>query len=273
MPSSHLPPVIAALSARLSQIGFERTRRALAALALSVFISIYLLVSLNAPEGFARVFVALSFCYGVAFFAVVAEYFWGRWFATGLAWSGVMIAIAGVVAVGWLPQLVIFGVLHLFVIVALMGEKMAARYDLQAAWRERYKMDDFGVARLQKTITRSAASLPSLIIWALAPKEEGMAFAALALAVTGVWGLTRLRSWGVLSLGAAGVLVAAGGDVGRFLCSPLCGTFLPRQGVAGLTPGASLFFAAFSPTLAFVLLAAAVIPFAGAIARYLRRPA
>ena len=40
----------------------------LAALALSVFISIYLLVSLNAPEGFARVFVALSFCYGVAFF-------------------------------------------------------------------------------------------------------------------------------------------------------------------------------------------------------------
>jgi len=53
---------------------------------------------------------------------------------------------------------------------------------------------------LQKTITRSAASLPSLIIWALAPKEEGMAFAALALAVTGVWGLIRLRSWGVLSL-------------------------------------------------------------------------
>ena len=146
-----LPPVLAALSARLSQIGFERTRRALAALALSVFISLYLLVSLNAPEGFARVFVALAFCYGVAFFAVVAEWFWGRWFATGLAWSGVMIAIAGVVAVGWLPQLVIFGVLHLFVVVALMGEKMAARYDLQAAWRERYKMDDFGVARLQKT--------------------------------------------------------------------------------------------------------------------------
>jgi hypothetical protein len=274
MPSqSHLPPVLAALSARLSQIGFERTRRALAALALSVFISIYLLVSLNAPEGFARVFVALSFCYGVAFFAVVAEWFWGRWFATGLAWSGVMIAIAGVVAVGWLPQLVIFGLLHLFVIVALMGEKMAARYDMQAAWRERYKMDDFGVARLQKTITRSAASLPSLIIWALAPKEEGMAFAALALAVTGVWGLIRLRSWGVLSLGAAGVLVAAGGHLGRFACSWPCGGLGLREGVAGMTPDASLFLMTFSPTLAFVLLAAAVIPFAGAIARFLRRAA
>ena len=120
-----------------------------------------------------------------------------------------MIAIAGVVAIGWLPQLVIFGVLHLFVIVALMGEKMAARYDLQAAWRERYKMDDFGVARLQKTITRSAASLPSLIIWALAPKEEGMALAvggiaALALAALGMRGLVRMRSWGVLALARRG---------------------------------------------------------------------
>ena len=118
-----MPPGIAALSARLSQIGFERTRRALAALSLSVFISIYLLVSLNAPEGFARVFVALALCYGVAFFAVVAEWFWGRWFATGLAWSGVMIAVAGLVAVGWMPQLVIFGVLHLFVIVAADGRE------------------------------------------------------------------------------------------------------------------------------------------------------
>jgi hypothetical protein len=263
---TQLPPVLAALSARLSQIGFERTRRALAALALSVFISLYLLVSLNAPEGFARVFVALSFCYGVAFFAVVAEWFWGRWFATGLAWSGVMIAIAGVVAVGWLPQLVIFGVLHLFVIVALMGEKMAARYDLQAGWRERYKMDDFGVARLQKTITRSAASLPSLIIWALAPKEEGMAFAvggiaALALAVLGMRGLVRLRSWGVVALAGAGVVVASLSDVTRFAfaSAPDCAcrmfSYVPSAGAA----------------LALVCLAAAVLPFARPVVRYLRR--
>ncbi len=100
-----------------------------------------------------------------------------------------------------------------------------------------------------------------------------MAFAALALAVTGVWGLIRLRSWGVLSLGAAGVLVAAGGQLGRFVCSPLCGGFGLRQGIAGMPHDASLFVVTFSPTLAFVLLAAAVIPFAGAIVRYLRRPA
>ena len=93
------------------------------------------------------------------------------------------------------------------------------------------------------------------------------------LAVTGVWGLIRLRSWGVLSLGAAGVLVAAGGHLGRFACSSRAAAFVPHQGIAGMTPDASLFFATFSPTLAFVLLAAAVIPFAGAIVRYLRRPA
>ena len=50
-------------------------------------------------------FVALALCYGVAFVGVVAEWFWGRWFATGLAWSGVMIAVAALVMLGWTPVL------------------------------------------------------------------------------------------------------------------------------------------------------------------------
>ena len=88
-----------------------------------------------------------------------------------------------------------------------MGKKMAARYDLQEAWRERYKMDEFGVARLQKTVTRAAASLPSVIIWALAPEGGGhgvpsAALAALVLAAAGLRGLVRMRSWGVLALAA-----------------------------------------------------------------------
>jgi hypothetical protein len=263
---SQLPAGLTALSARLSQIGFERTRRALAALALSVFVSIYLLVSLSAPEGFARVFVALALCYGVAFVGVVAEFFWARWFATGLAWSGVMIAIIALMQLGWTPQFGIFGGLHLLVIIALMGKKMAARYDLQEAWRARYKIDDFGVARLQKTVTRAAATLPSMIIWALAPKEEGLAalgaIAALALVAGGLHGLIRLRSWGVLALAGAGALVAGFGHVTAFT----------THGVAGPMPLTTTFAAA-GPILAFVLLAAAVLPFTGAIVRYLRRPA
>ena len=147
-----------------------------------------------------------------------------------------------------------------------MGEKMAARYDLQAAWRERYKMDDFGVARLQKTITRSAASLPSLIIWALAPKEEGMAFAiggiaALALVAVGMRGLVRLRSWGVVALAGAGVVIASLSDVTSFAfaSAPDCAcralAYVPSAGAA----------------LALVCLAAAVLPFVGPVVRYLRR--
>jgi len=274
--SLQVPPGLAALSARLSEIGFERTRRALAALALSLFFSMYLLLSLNAPDGFGRVFVALSLCYGVAFVAVVAEWFWGRWFASGLAWSGVMIAIAALVMIGWNPALAIFGGMHLLVVVSLMGKKMAARYDMQEAWRQKYKMDDFGVARLQKTVTRSAASLPSLILWALAPKEEGMAVAVLSLAalglgVVGLRALVHMRSWGVLALGAAGALVAAVGQLGLFGCGLPHVLRVPYEGVAGLSLGTSVFFLTSASTLAFVLLAAAVLPFAGSIVRYLRR--
>src|SRR5262245_4648901 len=164
---SQLPAGLVALSARLSQIGFERTRRALAALALGAFTTIFFLVSLNPdlPEGLWRVFAAWSACYGIAFVGVVAEFFWARWFATGLAWSGIMLAIAVLVQVGWIPQFAFFGGMHVLIVVALMGKKMAARYDLQEAWRARYKVDEFGVARLQKTVTRAAATLPSMIIW------------------------------------------------------------------------------------------------------------
>ena len=104
-----------------------------------------------------------------------------------------------------------------------------------------------------------------------------MAFAALALAVTGVWGLIRMRSWGVLSLGAAGALVAAGGHLGQVrACTLPCGGSRAScriRVIAGMTPRCEPLLRTFSPTLAFVLLAAAVIPFAGAIVRYLRRPA
>jgi len=268
-----LPPGVAALSARLNNIGFERTRRALAGLSLSLFFSLYLMMSLNAPEGFGRVFVALSFCYGVAFVAVVAEWFWGRWFASGLAWSGIMIAVAALVVVGWVPALAVFGVLHLLVVVALMGKKMAARYDLQEAWRARYKMDDFGVARLQKTVTRTAASLPSMIIWALAPKEEGLvamgALAATLLAVAGLRGVVRMRSWGVLAIASAGVLTAGVAGTWAVLDAGTCHL---RDVGAQVAPLSRVSCLAGAP-LAVILLAAAVLPFAGAIVRQLRRPA
>ncbi len=252
---------ISSLADRLGEIGFERTRRAVAALALSLFLSLYLIIALNAPEGWTGAFLALAGCYLVAFLAVAAEWFWGRWFASGLGWSGLMVAIASLVMVGWSPPLAIYGLLHALILVPLLGKKMAARYDLQEAWRQRYRMDDLGVARLRKTITRSAASLPSLILWALGPKTEAAflgSVVALALTAFGLRGVIRLRSWGILALGGAGVLVASLGhrDAIAGLLSDSFGT-LPKFG---------------GPAFAFLCLVAAVLPFGGPALRFLRRP-
>jgi hypothetical protein len=263
---SRLPPMLGSLRNRLSEFGFERTRRALAALGLSLFVSLYLLLALLGGDELARACIALSLCYGVAFIGVVAEWFWARWFATGLAWSGLMIAGASLVMLGWSPVLAVFGGVHGLIVLALMGKKMAVRYDLQEAWRERYKMDEFGVARLQKTVTRAAASLPSLIFWALGPREDGMTLiagiAAVLFAAAGLRGLVRLRTWGVMALGAAAAIVAAAGDVTKFAFTSTDGDFGAFPSLMQLT----------GSTLALVLLAAAVLPFSGAIARFLRRP-
>jgi hypothetical protein len=246
-----------ALRTRLNEFGFERTRRALAALSLSLFISLYLAISLNAPNGLGPVFAGLAFCYGVAFCGVVAEWFWGRWFATGLGWSGIMLGMVALLQLGWTPIFAIYLGLHGLIVLALMGGKMAARYDLQEAWRTRYQMDDLGVARLRKTVTRAAASLPSLIVWALGPREGGMAFgaavAALVLAGLGLRGVVRMRSWGILALGGAAVAapLAIFGQTG------------PSFTVTGAEP--------VLPLLVTVLLVAAVVPFVRPVARFLSR--
>jgi len=255
---------MSSLADRLGEIGFERTRRAVAALALSLFVSLYLLISLNAPPGWSAAFLALSTCYLVAFLAVAAEWFWGRWFAVGLGWSGLMVAIASLVMMGWATPLAIYGALHALIVLPLAGKKMAARYDLQEAWRQRYRMDDLGVARLRKTITRSAASLPSLILWALGPKTDAAflgSLAAIALTACGLRGLVRLRSWGIVSLGAAGALVLAFGHIGDFA----------RQSPGDFGRLSQLLELA-GPTTAFLFLAAAVLPFVGPAARFVRRP-
>jgi hypothetical protein len=254
---------------RLNEVGFERTRRAVAALALSVFVFLYLLVSFNPPEGFRAVFIGLTVCYGVAFLGVAAEWFWGRWFASGLGWSGVMVAIASFAMIGWTPALAIYGGLHLLVVVLLLGKKMADRYDMQEAWRQRYSMDEYGVARLRKTVTRAAASLPSVIFWALGPRnpDEGSlavvgGLAALALAVVGVRGLVRLRTWGVLALTGSLALVAATGHVTAFSDQ------LRYLHELGWLQRFSDFIGS---SLGALFLGAAVLPFALPVTRFLAR--
>jgi len=253
---------------RLNQIGFERSRRAVTALALSLFVFFYLLVALNPPApDWAPAFGALALCYGVAFMGVAAEWFWGRWFASGLGYSGLMVAAVSMVMLGWNPALAIYGGLHALVTVLLAGKKMADRYDLQAGWRERYGMDEFGVARLRKTVTRASASLPSVILWALGPKDPGEGMLALVaglavagLAVGGLRGVVRLRSWGLLAFSGAAALLL----IFKSSSTPLH--------ILGIRPGvASLMSSSIGATLAAALLALAVAPFAAPIARHLAR--
>src|SRR5262249_1209102 len=138
------------------------------------------------------------------------------------------------------------------IVVPLAGKSMAARYDLQEAWRKRYRMDDLGVARLRKTITRSAASLPSLILWALGPKDPGqgmlVAVAALALLGVGLGGVCGARTWGWLAVAGSAALAVFGGEV------------LGMRSFAGFA----------GPELAIAFLIAAVVPFTLPAVRFLR---
>jgi hypothetical protein len=153
---------------------------------------------------------------------------------------------------------------------------MAVRYDMQEAWRKRFAMDDLGVARLRKTVTRSAASLPSVILWALGPKDPGQSLALAGvgivtalLAVAGLRGVVRMRSWGLLALAASCVgLFAVGGSAGAvWISSAAAPSWLGGFGVMALAPYA----AGVCSLLPAILLAAALIPFARPVARFVSR--
>lgn len=269
------------LLSSLQEFGFAKTRRAVAALGLSFFVVLYSMLALNAPPGWGPAFLALSACYLVAFLGLAADWFWGRWFASGLGWSGFMVAIVSTVMLGWVWPLVIYGALHGLVVALLLGKKMSELYDLQPQWRERYEMDDLGVARLRKTVTRSAASLPSVILWALGPKEPGQGMTHLlltvglgVLAAGGLAGVLRMRTWGVLALGSAAVALLVHGGLHRNLpefsgALPLLGQPSTMGALGGL-PGLVALLALTSAVAGVGLLVSAA-PFAGPMLRSLSR--
>jgi hypothetical protein len=258
----------------LGSVGLVGERKALALLCLGFYTTLFFMIGLSArtelPEWVA-VFTAMTLMYAVAFFAVAAEWFWGRWFATGLGYWGLTMTIMAFITTRSLPTaLVIFGSMHGIISLCLGGEKMAALFDAKPAWRARWKLDDQGVIRVRKSVTRAASSLPALIMFALAPREGQMATAlglsAFALALIGFGGVLASRTFGVLALGAAGVattaLVIFGGE--------------PSQLYAFYSN--SVFFTGVSPTVtpelgvfAAVLLAAAAVPFVKPMAAYVLR--
>ncbi len=193
--------------------GFSGERKAFAILCLAFYMALYGLLSLlfylappDQPEVRAWVpaFLALSLTYGLSFFALAADGFWARWFAVGLGYSGLTVAMWGMVTARTIdPVLLFYGMTHGIVALFLQGQKLADHFEGQKSWRELLRVtDDHGVEKVRHTVTRAAASLPTLILIALAPKE-GQA-ALLVLVGVGLFAVLRNRTAGVmLFLGTA----------------------------------------------------------------------
>jgi hypothetical protein len=206
---------------RLGSVGLVGERKALALLCLGFYCTLFFMIGLSArtelPE-WLPVFVGMTLIYITAFLSVAAEWFWGRWFATGLGYWGCTMAVMAFVTTRSFPTpMIIFGVMHGLISLCLAGEKMAAAFDAKPAWREKWKLDEQGVVRVRRSVTRMASSLPALIMFALAPREGQDSFgaamfdySALALCAFGVAAMAGLlatrRTWAVLALGAAGIL-------------------------------------------------------------------
>lgn len=225
---------------------FVGERRALALLALGFLTTLFALVALAQGGAWAACFGALAATYGVAFFAVASEWFWARWFAMGIASSGLTMAALGLVTQGFNPALLVWGAFHLLIYVPLMGKEMSERYELQQAWRDRYHLDDQAVARIKRAVHSTATALPTLIFFTLAPKDGQMVqMALLAAGLLGFVGLLRMRFWGILLLGttAIGTLVAAFATPCSLSSWSLFGSLTFPVALTGVFAAVMLFFA------------------------------
>jgi hypothetical protein len=152
--------------------------------------------------------------------------------------------------------------------LCLGGEKMAAIFDAKPAWRQRWKLDDQGVIRVRKSVTRAASSLPALIMFALAPREgqELLALTAFTLALVGIGGLLAGRTLGVLAFVGGAVATAALVLVGH---QPDQVFAVYQYAPFGATAGAIM--TPFFGVVAAALLVAAALPFAKPMAAYVLR--
>ena len=236
---------------------FTGERRGLAATVLAFYGFIYFLMAMSGmmPEWTAA-WGSMAALYGMAFFALVAGYFWARWYAIGLGLSGLATAAFGVFQIGFDETLLFYGGTHGAVALLLYGRSMSATFDGRKDWRSRFHMSEAGSNKLGKAVVQATISLPYILLYALAPKD-GMGaagFVALALAGGGVYGLIKMRTWGVVAMAGAGLAVFSGLVLEPSMFTSN-GEVLSVQTV-GIFGGA--------------LALAAIAPFAGPLVRYLR---
>ncbi|HWN67320.1 MAG TPA: hypothetical protein VNM90_06745 [Haliangium sp.] len=231
-------------------------RKAVASAFLALYALIFFLSALTVPQPELVPFLsALAATYGLGFFAVVAGYFWARWFAIGLGLYGFSTGFLLIWQIGPEPVVLFYALTHGAISVLLWGPRVAAHFDGRVDWRERFHLDENATHRLGRAIIRVGLTLPFLLAYGLAPREGAgqmlLAMGAVGVAGVGIWALLRLRTWGVLAMlaGAAAILITAPATA-----APLgIAADVAASGVVGA-----------------VLLVAAAAPFVGPMLRYVR---
>ena len=229
-------------------------RRALAAVVMAFYFLIYLFLGLSDVQPLlSKALYALAGVYGLAFFSLVAGYFWARWYAVGVGLYGVITGAVGLWQMGPEPIILFLGGTHLIATIALWGNNMAEGYDGQTAWREKLHMDEHAVQRLGRSVIRAGVSLPMVLLYALAPKpgaaELALSITALLLAGLGLRAMLHLRTWGVFAVGMAGTLLVAMAGVEMASNASDLLVLKPALGGALLLSAAAPWFA---PILRFV---------------------
>ncbi len=241
-------------------IGF---RRALALLILSFYVIQFGMTAWLGPDELMAMNIGLAAVYGLAFFGVAAEWFWARWFAIGVGNFGSLMLLL-LFKVGFEPLFVIFGVSHLLVSVCLMGEGMAAKYEYSERTAERWNFQEDSLALMRRAVKSAGSTLPLLILYALAPRQD-QAFLQLAMLATGcvgLFGLLKGKTWGPLVLGGTGLLCLLDG-LGVF-GAPTIGYFMLGPDVLPALYGK---VGVFAGGLLLVL-----VPFVSPIAKFMRSP-
>lgn len=237
---------------------FIGERRGLAATLLAFYGFIYFLMAMSGmmPEWTAA-WGAMAAVYGSAFFALVAGYFWARWYAIGLGLSGLATAAFGIFQMGLDEQLLFYGGTHGAVALLLWGRSMSGIFDGRKDWRERFHMSEASSNKLGKAVVQATMSLPYILLYALAPKDGmGMVgFVGLALAGTGLVGMIRMRTWGIVATAGAAATLTMSLLVESSLVAASNGDVLSVS-----TAG----------TFGAVIALFAVLPFAGPTLRFLR---
>jgi hypothetical protein len=247
--------------------GFAGERKACALVCLAFYTAFFSLLSLllyNAPPDQPEIrawwacFAALGATYFVSFFALGAGWFWARWFAMGLGYSGVTLAGWGIITQRTIdPVMAFYGLTHGVILLFLQGQRLAEEFDAKPEWRQALGLDEKAVVRVRQSVTRAATSIPTLIFIALAPREGAEGLIAASLAVVGILGLLQLRTFGVLALLGAGLLL------------PFAAFLHPTYGTSALGPFGSPHLMQGLSILTAALLVSAAAPFLRPIARFI----